>query len=164
MSNFVSVSAHSLANFDLEKYVPFGTRLASPKIKAIYSFHQIFRARVHSGLTVCAADRWENYNFLSGMTLVTLIWRQIRDDLRGTEKDHPSQRTTSTQKSQLFSLRRWALQFLISFKNQILPWTNTLNLQLRVNWLIQSVPCMMMSVVFPTVLKFWKMLKSEVWT
>lgn len=53
----ISVSAHSFANFDLEKYVPFGTRLASPKIKAIYSFHQIFRARVHSGLTVCAADR-----------------------------------------------------------------------------------------------------------
>lgn len=81
-----------------------------------------------------------------------------------TKIDHPSQRTTSTQKSQLFNLRRWALQFLISFKNQVLPWMNTLNLQLRVNWLIQSVPCMMMGVVFPTVLKFRKMLKSEVWT
>lgn len=73
-----SVSAHLLVGFYIKKFMLFGIRHASSKIKAIYSFHRIFSMKVHSGLTVCEADRLENDNFLFDVMLVTLTWRKIR--------------------------------------------------------------------------------------
>lgn len=63
--------------FTLRNPYPLAEGMLLPQIKATCSFHKIFRARVHSGITVCAADNLdlEHYNFLFDMTLVTLFWK-----------------------------------------------------------------------------------------
>ena len=90
--------------------MPFGTKCISPQIKEMYSFHRIFRARVRSGLTVSATDKIET--FLFDMTLVTLLWRQIKCDLRKTKKDHLSEIPTSSQKKSV--TQSWGISFSVS--------------------------------------------------